>query len=481
MSIPDALSSSSVSSSGSTVRGVQAVPSGPSTATSAMSTQSRGTAGTSSSGSAAAAAATRQATSSSTPSAYAGGPPPPSTNNRLNKPPAPQRIVPPRRSSSAVVVPVEGTITPTALFGTSSSSGHHTASGSAGGMQAHTDHILSKMPHTPKEYLAPPPHTELTPLRAHYLKRELVGGQLAKELDGLGNPDALSVIGWPFTKTNHSKTQLDAYSTLNPTSTRATLSKRQEEEEDTDLPLLRFFFHQFVMTFPFLSEVDADIFYGKKLQPFIGSFMARNISMNEEREEETGITTKRHKLAGKAEKHLGLLISSAVKLNDNGGREEVVRIVDVKPAASPSHDGGVGSSSASSPPPPLPPKDARNRRTSTSSVNSRTRTPSTATTPLTATSQATTNTTSSNSTDNSTLSQHGFSVNVVGVRSITTKHRLGRKSKHEEFLVKTSRPGYQDAFVARRYGDFVGLSQLVSLESSTSLSLLVPAQPKHNS
>lgn len=329
----------------------------------------------------------------------------------------------------------------------------------------HTSHLLAKLPHAPKEYVAPPSHTELTPLRAHYLKRELVGGQLARELDGLGNPDALSVIGWPFTKTTHAQAQLDAYSTLTNTA-RRTAGGNSEEEED--LPLLRFFFHQFVMTFPFLSDVDCDIFYGKKLQPFIGSFMSRNISMNEEREEETGVQTKRHKLAGKAEKHLGLLISSAVKLNDNGGREEVVRIVDVKPT--------------SASPPPVPPKDDRHKRTtSTSSANSfntRYSAPSSASTPrlpatpITANSQFTNMTNTSGATDGSLA---GFSVNVVGVRTITTKHRLGRKSKHEEFLVKTSRAGFQDAYVARRYGDFVGLSQLVSVGEigcSTSLDWL---------
>lgn len=376
------------------------------------------------------------------------------TSNRpTNLQPGAQRVVPPRRSSSAVVVPVEGTITPNTIFSSTSKD-----------PAAHTNHLLSQMPHTPKEYTAPPPHSELTPLRAHYLKRELVGGQLAIELDGLGNPDALSVIGWPFSKTTHSQSQLDAYSTSSNTARR----NANDSGEEEDLPLLRFFFHQFIMTFPFLSDVDADVFYSKKLQPFIGSFMARNISMNEEREEETGVQTKRHKLAGKAEKHLGLLISSAVKLNDNGGREEVVRIVDVKPTGAP-----PASSSSSSSPPPVPPKDDRNRRTSTSSAASaRQRTPSSATAPRTPATPTTANSQFTNVTSTSTAtepSMSGFSVNVVGVRTITTKHRLGRKSKHEEFLVKTSRPGFQDVYVARRYGDFVGLSQLVGAISYIQL------------
>lgn len=250
---------------------------------------------------------------------------------------------------------------------------------------------------TPTEYRTPQ-HTQLTPLRAHYLKRELVGGQLAVELNALGDPNALSKIGWPF----------------DPRPPVA------GDNDDSDLPFLRFFFHHFVMTFPFLAEVDSNVFYSKKLQPFIESFMARNISVNDEREEETGIQTKRHKLAGKAEKHVGLLISSAVKLADNEGREEVVRIVDVKSAVPPS---ALGATNAASP------------------------------------------------------QQALFQVNVVGVRAVTERARLGRKVKHEHFVVRTSRANQPDVFVSRRYGDFVALSEMVRMYRRASAIADFPSAP----
>jgi hypothetical protein len=253
---------------------------------------------------------------------------------------------------------------------------------------------------SPKEYL-PPTHTQLTPLRAHYLKRELVNGQLAKELHALADPEALSIVGWPFEDRR---------------------KQRPAGDDDVDLPFLRFFLHHFVMTFPFLSQVDTKIFYSKKLQPFIESFMARNISMNEEREEETGASSKRHKLAGKAEKHVGLLISSAVKLADNGGREEVVRIVDVKSA-------------------PIPPTPTSAASTSSQTV------PGTSATM-----------------HHAKPGEMDFRVNVIGIRTVAYRNKIGRKNKHEEFIVKTSRQGHPDVYVSRRYGDFTKLSDLLRAE-----------------
>lgn len=333
-----------------------------------------------------------------------------STNLR---PPKPTRQVPRRASSFATVVPaaVPG-------GGESSSASFLDAAGRDGILDS------SALPSTPKEYVTPE-HHDLTPLRAHYLKRELVGGQLARELAALSNPDALSIVGWPFERTQAytQKLQQQARRAQQNGSASAT-----DDDEETDLPFLRFFLHHFVMTFPFLSQVDINTFYSRKLQPFITSFMARNISVNDEREEETGVQTKRHKLAGKADKHIGLLISSAVKLADNGGREEVVRIVEVRTAPVPSqisNDAG---------PPPLPPKDAQ-PRASTSSARP--------------------------DASKAQVPHHGFEVNVISVRTVTVKSRL-RKSKHEEFIVKTSRPNAPDVYVARRYGDFVSLSEIVS-------------------
>ena len=311
------------------------------------------------------------------------------------------RIPPRRQSSYATVVPAASPL-------------EHTSGKYFSGGKSSSSHDVHDVP--PEEYKTPA-HLDLTPLRAHYLKRELVSGQMARELSALADPDALSIIGWPFDVKQPSSANA---STTTDAAGATRLRKLDEDGDELDLPFLRFFLHHFVLTFPFLSQVDPKTFYSKKLQPFVESFMARNISLNEEREEETGQSTKRHKLAGKAEKHIGLLISSAVKLTDNQGREEVVRIVDVKSA-----------------PPPLPPKDAGSGGDHASASHTAYK------------SQA-------------IPQPDAFQVNIVGVRTTYTKGRLGRKYAHDEFLVRTSRLNVPDVYVSRRYGDFAKLSEMVN-------------------
>jgi len=55
-----------------------------------------------------------------------------------------------------------------------------------------------------------------------------------------------------------------------------------------------------------------------------------------------------------------------------------------------------------------------------------------------------------------------FEVNVVGVRVVIEKGRVRHKS-HDEFLIRTKRPGVADVFVSRRYGDFKRLADELRL------------------
>jgi len=176
--------------------------------------------------------------------------------------------------------------------------------------------------------LEPPPHDplQLTPLRAHYLKRELVTLEFVKELTSLDSPGALSVLGPPFLPKSRF---VDGVPQPAPqVGSKEQIEEQRSEEGQLDLPFLRFVFNHFILSFPFLVACPPT-FFSHKLQPFVYSFVQRNISGSDDRGEgEEDSKTKRKKIAGKVEKHLGLVMSAAIKLTENGGREEVVRIED---------------------------------------------------------------------------------------------------------------------------------------------------------
>jgi hypothetical protein len=155
----------------------------------------------------------------------------------------------------------------------------------------------------------PPPtgdqeNLELTPLRTHYLKKALVASQFAQELEIIASPppapgvSALSYLGQPFTP----------------------LPKGAPPR---DLPLLRFMFRQFGLTFPFLAAAPPT-FFPQKVQPFFDSLMARNFSaeaiMSEGQDSEEAT---RAKLMARFEKNMSFLLISAIKLVDP---EDVVRL-----------------------------------------------------------------------------------------------------------------------------------------------------------
>jgi len=163
--------------------------------------------------------------------------------------------------------------------------------------------VSSPISETPEDI--PPP--DLTPVRAHYLKKSLIQLQFNRELDAItsaapGNVSTLSYLGPPFTP---------------PPRDAPTLS----------LPFLRYIFRQFVITFPFMAAAPKD-FYSEKLQPFIASVLSRNLSPTSIFDENPENSEKavRLKLLGKVERNLSLFMSAATKLQE---KEEVVRLTQV--------------------------------------------------------------------------------------------------------------------------------------------------------
>ncbi|KAI0340931.1 hypothetical protein BDW22DRAFT_1359779 [Trametopsis cervina] len=150
----------------------------------------------------------------------------------------------------------------------------------------------------------PATSSELTPLRAHYLKKQLVQLQFHRELNALtsiphDNISPFSYLGPPF-------------------------SAPPKDAPRLDLPFLRFIFRQFVLTFPFLQAAPKN-FFADKLQPFMASLMSRNFSgtspmdTNPENSEEAA----RFRLLKKLEKNFSVLITSGTRLVE---KEDVVRL-----------------------------------------------------------------------------------------------------------------------------------------------------------
>lgn len=148
----------------------------------------------------------------------------------------------------------------------------------------------------------PPETTDLTPLRAHYLKKSLIQLQFARELDfltsqGPTNVSTLSYLGSPF-------------------------SPPPKDAQPVDLPFLRYIFRQFVLTFPFMAASPKD-FYSQKLQPFVAAVISRDLSPTSILDEPETDQGSRKKIIGKVERNLSLFLSGATKLLE---REEVVRL-----------------------------------------------------------------------------------------------------------------------------------------------------------
>lgn len=159
-----------------------------------------------------------------------------------------------------------------------------------------------------REIPSPPeqdPATVLTPLRAHYLKKSLIQLQFDRELDDItssvpNNVSTLSYLGPPFSPPPRGAPRMD-------------------------LPFLRYIFRQFVLTFPFMASAPKN-FYADKLQPFVASVLARNlspISVLADPSEEGSDQATRLKLLAKIQRNLSLFVGAGTKLVEP---EEVVRL-----------------------------------------------------------------------------------------------------------------------------------------------------------
>ncbi|KAF8165323.1 hypothetical protein B0H34DRAFT_793725 [Crassisporium funariophilum] len=147
-----------------------------------------------------------------------------------------------------------------------------------------------------------PAESDLTPLRAHYLKKSLIQLQFAHELDfitseGPANVSTLSYLGQPFTPP-------------------------PKDAPPADLPFLRYIFRQFVLTFPFMAAAPKD-FYSQKLQPFVAAMVSRNLSPTSVLDGAEVEQATRKKFLAKVERNMSLFVGSATKLAE---QEEVVRL-----------------------------------------------------------------------------------------------------------------------------------------------------------
>ncbi|KAJ7276427.1 hypothetical protein B0H12DRAFT_1085354 [Mycena haematopus] len=225
-----------------------------------------------------------------------------------------------------------------------------------------------------------PSSIDLTPLRAHYLKKSLIQLQFKHELDEITSPpstnvSSLSYLGPPF-------------------------APPPKGAPFVDLPFLRYIFRQFVLTFPFMTTAPKD-FYSDKLQPFVASVLARNISPSSVFDDgsERSEQALRLRLLAKAERNLSLFVGAATKLVE---KEEVVRLTQVD----------------------LDRLESAARKRQAKNLEA---------------------------------VKDIFEVNIVSVRTVVDKGRV-RSRVHEEFIVRTRRSNFPDVFVSRRYGDFRALA-----------------------
>ncbi|KAF8309595.1 hypothetical protein DL93DRAFT_2062783 [Clavulina sp. PMI_390] len=239
--------------------------------------------------------------------------------------------------------------------------------------------------------------TTLTPLRAHYLKKALVSLQFNKEMTYISS----SPLHPP----------LSVFSLLGPPFTPL---PRSAIPTIRDVPFLRFMFRQFVLTFPFLAPAPKD-FFPSKLQPFLDSLLSRNLSSElilfpeEDMEQADPEHSGTAKALAKVEKHMALLLGNAIKVVE---KEEVVRLSQ--------KDLDKLENAAR----------RRENRYKRREIKG----------------------------DGEVEQEDGrFGVNVICVRSVSERGRVRRRT-HDEFVIRTRRPGAEDIFVSRRYGDFRSLA-----------------------
>lgn len=175
-----------------------------------------------------------------------------------------------------------------------------------------------------------PTSAELTPLRAHYLKKTLINLEIERELNALSDPAlgaaALGRLGPPFLMLDRDGKPIKP-------------RPGSEQSGLEDLPFIRYMFHQFLLPFPFLANAPPT-FWSHKVQPFLTSFLAISqmklspavMSMEDSSaepdlslltEDEVVEYQERKKLWDKLIKNMAMLFGAGVQLSSG---EEVVRI-----------------------------------------------------------------------------------------------------------------------------------------------------------
>ncbi|TFY60888.1 hypothetical protein EVG20_g7258 [Dentipellis fragilis] len=242
--------------------------------------------------------------------------------------------------------------------------------------------------------------SQLSPVRAHYLKKTLIQLEFRNELRAItsgtpNNVSTLSYLGAPF-------------------------SPPLKDAPRLDLPLLRYIFRQFVLTFPFLASAPKD-FFPEKVQPFVASVVSRNLTASSGMDDSSSDSEQGGpaKLLTKLERNFALFINYALKITET---EEVVRL-----------------------------KQADLDRLEFLAKKRQARL---------------------------LKMRDVFEVNVICVRSVTERGRV-RSRVHQEFIVRTRRSRYPDVFVSRRYGDFKTLAE--ELRKAHPEELTRPPPPKDRS
>ena len=225
------------------------------------------------------------------------------------------------------------------------------------------------------------------------LKRELLSQQVRREILDLASPTALQRFGAPFRS-----------------------DKGEVKPEDSELPILRYVFVNHVRNFPFLDQAREKEFWQDKLQVFLESFANKHISGSEDRLE----TTKRKKLANKAEKLMELMMVSG--LPTASGYEERIRFSEIEVVERGADENGLVA----------------------------------------------------NKPEGRVI--NGWDVNVAGVRTRQVKRHV-RYHTHAEYLLRVKQSGKEDVYVGRRYSDFQQLQKRLRVEMPGKV---LPPLPKKN-
>lgn len=146
--------------------------------------------------------------------------------------------------------------------------------------------------------------SEITPTREHFLKRELLRLQLAKEFEQFNDAHALRRFGFPFTEQDPKEYKVQKKNGRGE-------AKQPNPNDKLDaFPLSKYFFNNFVLTIPFLSSQhqNTEEFWIKKVQVFYEHFMNLSMSESFDRDE----LTKRKKLGLKLTRVILMFYNSGI-------------------------------------------------------------------------------------------------------------------------------------------------------------------------